>query len=127
MRLQEINDEPLFPHRGLLLDTSRHWLQLTDIFKTLDGMSYNKLNVLHWHIVDDNSFPYQSLAFPELSQKGSWLPNMIYTPSDIENVVYYARLRGIRVVPEFDTPGHSRALGESHPEFLTSCYSLYIN
>ncbi|KAF7993368.1 hypothetical protein HCN44_007871 [Aphidius gifuensis] len=122
VRLQEIKDKPLMSHRGLLLDTSRHWLSLADIMKTLDGMSYNKLNVLHWHIVDDNSFPYQSLAFPELSQKGAWFPSMIYTPNDIRSIIEYARLRGIRVIPEFDSPGHVASWGESHPELLTTCY-----
>ncbi|XP_063977429.1 beta-hexosaminidase subunit beta-like isoform X1 [Diachasmimorpha longicaudata] len=122
IQTQTIFDTPKLPHRGLLLDTSRHFFPISDILLTLDAMSYNKLNVFHWHIIDDNSFPYQSKAFPELSEKGSWLPGLVYTADDIKHVMEYARLRGIRVMPEFDSPGHVRSWGESHPEMLTTCY-----
>lgn len=122
IRCQSIVDRPKLPHRGLLLDTSRHYLPIHDILLTLDAMSYNKLNVLHWHIVDDNSFPYQSSRYPDLSIRGAYHPTMVYTLNDIQKVVDYARLRGIRVMPEFDTPGHTRSWGLAYPELLTVCY-----
>ncbi|KAI4504409.1 hypothetical protein M0802_000880 [Mischocyttarus mexicanus] len=122
LQCQTIVDTPKLRHRGLLLDTSRHYLPLSDILLTLDAMSYNKLNVLHWHIVDDNSFPYQSSRYPNLSAMGAYHSSMVYTPNDIQRIVDYARLRGIRVMPEFDTPGHVAAWGLSYPEFLTKCY-----
>ncbi|CAI6370437.1 unnamed protein product [Macrosiphum euphorbiae] len=122
IRRTTIVDYPKFRHRGFLLDTSRHYFPIESITKTLDAMSYSKMNVFHWHMVDDQSFPYQSSAFPNLSEKGAFGKSAIYTKDDVRRVIEHAKLRGIRVIPEFDTPGHTLSWGLGGiPGLLTEC------
>ncbi|KAK2170988.1 hypothetical protein NP493_1119g00004 [Ridgeia piscesae] len=85
-------------------------------------MSYDKLNVFHWHVVDDQSFPYPSRTFPNLTEFGAYSPSHRYSRNDVTRIIREARLRGIRVIPEFDTPGHTHSWGKALPKLLTPCW-----
>lgn len=101
-----IDDKPIYPYRGILLDTSRNYISVETIKRTLEGMAASKLNTFHWHITDSQSFPYVSKTRPELSQLGAYSPEKIYSPDDVKDIIDYAKERGIRVLPEFDAPAH---------------------
>ena len=113
----EIRDAPRFHWRGLLLDVSRHFEPVEVIKRTLDGMAVVKLNVLHWHLSDDQGFRVESRTFPRLQQLGS--DSLFYTQEEIRDIVAYATDRGIRVMPEFDMPGHSSAWFVGYPELAS--------
>lgn len=114
-----ISDTPRYKHRGLLIDTSRHYLNMSSILRTIDAMSFSKMNVLHWHLTDAQSFPFVSLSYPKLAN-GRFSAKEIYTTDDLKGVVAYAAHRGIRVVVELDTPGHVASWGVGYPE-VTVC------
>jgi hexosaminidase len=113
-----INDKPRFPWRGLMIDIGRHWQPMEVIKRNLDGMAAVKLNVLHLHITEDQGFRVESKKFPELHQMGS--DGNFYTQDQMREIIEYARMRGIRVVPEFDMPGHTTAWFVSHPELASA-------
>ncbi|KAJ1898986.1 Glucosamine-6-phosphate isomerase (Glucosamine-6-phosphate deaminase) (GNPDA) (GlcN6P deaminase), partial [Kickxella alabastrina] len=121
-----IEDRPALAHRGISLDTSRNYYPIKDLERTLDAMSYNKLNVLHWHIVDSQSWPVESQRHPGLAKNGAYSAEMQYSHSDVRKLIQYARERGIRVIPEFDIPGHTYIVGQTYPE-LMSCLNQQPN
>jgi len=113
-----IEDRPRFPWRGLMLDVSRHWMPLAVIERNLDAMAAVKLNVFHWHLSDDQGIRVESKRFPKLQQLGS--DGHFYSQEEIRQVVAYARDRGIRVVPEFDIPGHTQSWLAAYPELAAA-------
>uniref|UniRef100_A0A0E0CBG1 Beta-hexosaminidase n=1 Tax=Oryza meridionalis TaxID=40149 RepID=A0A0E0CBG1_9ORYZ len=114
-----ISDTPRFPYRGLLIDTSRHYLPVTVIKKVIDTMAYSKLNVLHWHIVDAQSFPIEIPSYPKL-WNGSYSFSERYTSSDAVDIVRYAENRGVNVMAEIDVPGHALSWGVGYPSLWPS-------
>ncbi|HEX8336154.1 MAG TPA: family 20 glycosylhydrolase, partial [Pyrinomonadaceae bacterium] len=113
-----VRDRPRFPWRGLLVDVGRHFEPVEVIKRNLDGMAAVKLNVLHWHLTEDQGFRVESKVFPKLHQLGS--DGLFYTQDEVREVIGYARDRGIRVVPEFDVPGHSTSWFAGHPELASA-------
>jgi hexosaminidase len=108
-----------------MIDTSRHFLKVAAIKRAIDAMMYSKLNVLHWHITDQDSFPLFVPNVPELSQAGSI--GGVYSEADVKSIISYARSRAIRVVPEIDTPAHSEAWGrsEKYKNITLNCDGSY--
>jgi hexosaminidase len=112
-----IKDQPRFAWRGLLIDVGRHFIPLDVLKRNLDGMAAVKMNVLHWHLYDNEGFRVESKRFPKLQEAGS--DGQYYTQDEIREFVTYARDRGIRVIPEFEMPGHSRSLFAGYPELAS--------
>lgn len=114
-----IMDQPRFSYRGLLIDTSRHYQSLPTIKNVINAMAYTKLNVLHWHIVDAQSFPLEIPSFPKL-WNGAYSPSERYTMADAIEIVQYAQRRGINVLAEIDVPGHALSWGIGYPSLWPS-------
>ncbi len=112
-----IDDKPRFPWRGLMIDSGRHFMPLDIIRQNLDGMEAVKLNVFHWHLSEDQGFRVESKVFPLLLQKGS--DGLYYTQDQVRGIIEYARDRGIRVIPEFDMPGHASSWFVGYPDLAS--------
>ena len=112
-----IQDEPRFPWRGLMIDSSRHFIPLEVIKRNIDGLEAVKMNVFHWHLSDNQGFRVESHKLPKLQENGS--DGLYYTQEEIRDVIAYARDRGVRVMPEFDMPGHSTAWFVGYPELAS--------
>ncbi|MBS1800382.1 MAG: family 20 glycosylhydrolase [Acidobacteria bacterium] len=110
----QIEDSPRFRWRGLMIDSGRHFEPVEVIKRNLDAMAAVKLNVFHWHLTEDQGFRIESKLYPKLSGMGS--DGLFYTQDQAREIVAYARARGIRVVPEFDMPGHTRSWLVGYPE-----------
>jgi len=112
-----IQDKPRFPWRGLMIDSARHFIPLDVLRRNIDGMEAVKMNVFHWHLSENQGFRAESRKFPKLHELGS--DSLYYSQDEIRDLIAYARDRGIRVVPEFDMPGHSTAWFVGHPELAS--------
>jgi hexosaminidase len=114
----QIEDTPRFRWRGLMIDCGRHFEPVDVIKRNLDGMAAVKLNVFHWHLTEDQGFRIESKLFPKLTGMGS--DGLFYTQAQAREIVAYARERGIRVVPEFDMPGHTKSWFVGYPELASA-------
>ncbi|MGH8184866.1 MAG: glycoside hydrolase family 20 protein [Rhodanobacteraceae bacterium] len=122
-----IDDAPRYPWRGVMLDVSRHFYPVSFIKKLIDLMSYDKLDVFHWHLTDDQGWRIQIKRYPKLTSVGAWRIDAeghrhggYYTQAQIRDVVAYARQRNVMVVPEIEMPGHTTAAIAAYPELSCS-------
>lgn len=113
-----IKDKPKFPHRGVNLDTSRQWYPMEAIYRLIDGMTWTKLNRLHWHITDSQSWPLEVPSLPDLAIKGAYWKGLTYSTDDVQEIYKYAEDRGIQVIMEIDMPGHTSSIGLAYPELI---------
>ncbi|KAJ5854723.1 beta-N-acetylhexosaminidase hex-Penicillium chrysogenum [Penicillium rubens] len=123
----KIKDAPLYPHRGIMIDTGRNFITVRKLLEQIDGMALSKLNVLHWHLDDSQSWPMQMSSYPEMT-KDAYSPREIYTEHDMRRVIAYARARGVRVIPEVDMPAHSASGWQQvDPEIVACAESWWSN
>ncbi|KAH8556553.1 putative beta-N-acetylhexosaminidase naga [Umbelopsis sp. PMI_123] len=101
-----IKDAPLYPLRGVMLDTGRNFMSVDTLLRQIDALAWSKLNVLHWHIDDAQSWPIYVSSQPNMV-KDAYSSKEVFSPSDVKKIISYARARGVRVIPEIDMPGHS--------------------
>ena len=134
----QITDYPRFAYRGMHLDVVRHFFPLSYIKKYIDYLTFHKFNTFHWHLTDDQGWRIEILSYPKLNSVGSWRDSTLighfkdtparydrtryggyYTLEEVKEVLSYAAIRGISVIPEVDIPGHSRATITAYPELST--------
>ncbi|KAF2664520.1 hypothetical protein BT63DRAFT_91239 [Microthyrium microscopicum] len=116
----DIQDHPAFAHRGLNMDVSRSYYEVDHIKRTIDALAYSKMNRLHLHITDAQSWPLEIPSMPELSAKGAYNKDLVYTPDDVAGIQRHGALQGVQVIIEIDMPGHTSSIWYSHPELIAS-------
>lgn len=114
-----IIDKPKFQHRGLNLDVARQWYPKEDILRTIDALAWNKMNRLHLHVTDSQSWPIEIPALPKLAERGAYADGLTYSPDDIKMILKFAEKRGVQVIVEIDMPGHTSVIHEAYPELIT--------
>ena len=116
-----IEDAPRHIHRALSLDCARHFFPVEEVKKIIEEISLAKMNVLHWHLADDQAWRIESKKFPKLhTTSGKY-----FTQDEIRDVVEYARIRGVEIIPEIDMPGHTTGILAAYPEY--SCFGKKVN
>ena len=115
-----IKDYPLYPYRGVMIDSGRNFISPKKIFEQIDGLALSKMNVLHWHLEDAQSWPVQMTTYPDMT-KDAYSAREIYSHDDIRSVIAYAKARGVRVIPEIDMPGHASSGWKQVDKSILAC------
>ncbi|KAJ5218361.1 Beta-N-acetylhexosaminidase [Penicillium cinerascens] len=122
-----IHDAPLYPHRGIMIDSGRNFISVPKILEQIDGLALSKMNVLHWHMDDAQSWPIQIRAYPEMTKDAYSLREQ-YSESDLRHVIAYGRARGVRIIPEIDMPGHaSSGWKQVDPDIIACANSWWVD
>ncbi|OAA48795.1 beta-hexosaminidase precursor [Cordyceps fumosorosea ARSEF 2679] len=119
-----VKDHPNYPYRGVMVDTGRNFISVGKLREQIDGLALSKMNILHWHITDDQSWPMRLDAFPEFT-KDAYSERETYSANDVADVIAYARARGVRVMPEIDMPGHSSSGWQQHDKDIVTCQNSW--
>jgi hexosaminidase len=119
-----INDRPLYPVRGIMIDTGRNFISKKKIMEQIDGMSLSKLNVLHWHMIDNQAWPIEIAAFPEMTED-AYSENEIFSQDCMKEIINYAAARGVRIIPEIDMPGHASSGWKQIDESILTCQNSW--
>ena len=115
-----VTDYPKYPYRGVMIDTARNFISLPKIYEQIDGLALSKMNILHIHLTDSQSWPVQLDSYPEATED-AYSPSKVHTKQDVQSIIAYARARGVRVIPEVDMPGHSAAGWKQIDENIVTC------
>ena len=115
-----IKDAPIYPVRGIMIDSGRNYLSKKKIYETIDGMALSKLNVLHWHMIDSQSWAVELDVYPQMIED-AYSPNEIYTKECMQDIIKYAGARGVRVIPEIDMPGHANSGWKQIDKDMLAC------
>lgn len=122
-----IEDSPLYPWRGIMIDTGRNFITVAKIKEQIDGMALSKMNILHWHLDDSQSWPVRMSTYPQMTND-AYAPWQTFSHDDIKDIIQYARARAVRVVPEVDMPGHSAAGWQQvDPSIVACAHSWWSN
>ncbi|KAI6791214.1 putative cytochrome 52A4 [Hortaea werneckii] len=115
-----IADSPMFPWRGLNIDTSRTFKPMQEMYAMIDSMAFNKMNRLHWHVTDAQAWPLEISSMPELADEGAYTSFQKYSAEDVKALQEYGALVGVEVVMEIDNPGHTSSIAFSHPDLIAA-------
>jgi hexosaminidase len=115
-----IFDAPVFQHRGINLDVSRHYFSVSDIKRQIDACAYNKMNRFHLHVTDSQAWPLEIPSLPSLARNGAYRPDLTYTPHDFAEIQRHAALQGVQVITEIDMPGHTSSIYHAFPELIAA-------
>jgi hexosaminidase len=115
-----VKDYPKFAYRGVMVDTGRNFISVNKMKEQIDGLALSKMNILHWHITDSQSWPIAMDSFPDFT-KDAYSPREIYSTDDVADIIAYAKARGVRVIPEIDMPGHSASGWKQADKDIVTC------